>query len=649
MKHNPVFVICGQGNRYEPSNKKAEDGSHYIMKIYGNILHVDLTTGNHSYSSFPKDALHTFIGGRGFNVEYLYTHLPLKTDPLSPENMLIFSCGLLTGTRAPASARLHINALSPLTNLIGSSNIGGYAGAWLRSCDIQSLIVRGRAVKPVYIFLNKGTVEIRDAEFLKGLDAFETQETIQKDLKNDKLKILSIGPAGENLARFACIVSGRDHVAGRTGMGAVMGAKNLKAIAIARGPAKALKSRTPDSTQAIRRYVEKIKAAPDFKTFSQHGGAGYVKWADDMGVLATRNYRENRFEDADKIDGRLLKKNTVKSSGCYNCPIQCKAVLQFKKERGKVEKATRPEFEPMCNLGAKCGLNDLEAIVHLDNLCSSLGLDSTSAATAIAFAMDLFDRNILTLEETGNLDLSWGNKNSMEILIRQMAYGEKLGAILSQGVRQAANTIGKGSERYAIHVNGLELTAYHPSHIMGTALGYAISSRGGDYNNVYASLEYRWTREEAIKEFGADQALDIHDISGKGPLLKRAVLVNIVLDCLGICKVPALSLLATFDLEEEAALTAALIRRPILPKALFHVGQRIAAMERLFNLRHVPGKMGNNLPEELMDKENSMLTSENLQSMLKSYYEAMGWDDSGFPKPDTLKELGIDTTEPTPQ
>jgi aldehyde:ferredoxin oxidoreductase len=300
----------------------------------------------------------------------------------------------------------------------------------------------------------------------------------------------------------------------------------------------------------------------------------------------------------------------------------------------------------MCNLGAKCGLNDLEAIVQLDNLCSRLGLDSTSAATAIAFAMDLFDRKILTLEETGHLDLSWGNKNSMETLIRQMAYAEKFGAILSQGVRQAARTIGKGAGRYAAHVHGLELTAYHPGHIMGTALGYVVSSRGGDYNNVYASLEYRWSREEAIKEFGTDQALDIHDITGKGPLLKRAVLVNIVLDCLGICKVPALSLLAAFDLEEEALLTDALVGTNVSPEMLFRAGERIAAMEQLFNLRHTPEKVDVKLPRAFMDKENSMLTSQNLQKMLTAYYDAMGWDDTGYPKPETLKALDIDMLEP---
>jgi aldehyde:ferredoxin oxidoreductase len=233
----------------------------------------------------------------------------------------------------------------------------------------------------------------------------------------------------------------------------------------------------------------------------------------------------------------------------------------------------------------------------------------------------------------------------METLITQMAHGQKLGAVLSQGVRRAAGIIGKGAERYAAHVHGLELTAYHPSHIMGTALGYVVSSRGGDYNNVYASLEYRWSEEKATKEFGTGQALDIHGISGKGLLVKRAVLVNIVLDCLGICKVPALSLLATFDLEEEALLTTALTGKNVSPAMLFHSGERIGAMEQLFNLRHAPEKMDVKLPQLFMDKENSMLTRENLQQMLSTYYDVMGWDDEGNPKPETLKVLGIDMPE----
>jgi aldehyde:ferredoxin oxidoreductase len=619
------------------------------MKIYGNILRVDLTDRTHRLSPFPSSSLHTCIGGRGFNVDYLFRHLPLNTDPLSPDNVLLLSCGLLTGSRAPASSRLHINAVSPLTQLLGSANIGGHAGYWLRSCNIQSLIICGRASELVYLYVGEETVEIRNAGFLNGLDTFEAQESIRETTGNHQLKILAIGPAGENLARFACIVSGKDHAAGRTGMGAVMGAKNLKAIAIDKGSWKAGPQHSAAASKAVKHYAQKIKTAPDFAVFSRYGGAGYVKWADDMGILATRNYRDHHFEEVDRIDGRRLKEKIVKKSGCPNCPVQCKAMLAFNKNGTPEKSVMRPEFESLCNLGAKCGLADLEAIVHLDNLCSRLGLDTTSAATAVAFAMDLFDRNLLSSEQTGGLDLAWGNPHAMEALIRQMAYGERLGGILARGVRQAAAIIGNGADKYAAHINGLELTAYHPGYIMGTALGYLISSRGGDYNHVYASLEYRWSRKTAVRELGTDTALDIHDVSAKGLLLKRAVLVNTVLDCLGLCKVPALSLMAAFDLKEEALLAAALIQAPISPEMLFQTGERIAALEQLFNLRRGLKKMDQRFPRMFMESRCSMLTSANLERMLQSYYRAMGWDSLGSPELDTLAALGIDTAvSPSP-
>jgi aldehyde:ferredoxin oxidoreductase len=611
------------------------------MTYYGNILQVDLGRGKHTSVPLSDDTLHTSIGGRGYNVHYLFDHLGTGIDPLEPDNILLFTCGLLTGTKAPASSRLHINALSPLTGLMGSSNIGGHMGAWLRSNDIQSIIVRGRSPQPVYIYIAGGKVEIRDAHFLKDLDTIESQDRIKQELRDPHLKCLVIGPAGENLARFACIISGHDHAAGRTGMGTVMGSKNLKAIVVARRRKKQKREPSPGSKNAVKQYVEKIKASPDYKTFSRYGGAGYVKWADDMGIMGTRNYRESRFGDIDKIDGRRLEPYKVKSMGCYNCPVQCKAVLNFKKQMGSQEMAYRPEFEPMINIGAKCGLDDLKAIVLLDNLCTRLGLDSTSAATAMAFAMDLFERNLLTSKETGNLILSWGNAPVMETLLKQMARAEGFGAVLSQGVRKAAQIIGKDAERYAAHEKGLELTAYHPGSIMGTALGYAVSSRGGDYNNIYASLEYRWSKDKATREFGDQDSVDIHTPHGKGKLIRRAVLVNIVLDSLGVCKVPALSMLGTFDLKNEATLAGALMDTPITPEQLFAVSERIATMERLFNFRQTPGMLKDGLPAMFLDQPGSNLNPATLDYMLQDYYAAMGWDDKGRPKPETLNKYLI--------
>jgi len=616
------------------------------MGFLGNILEVDLSTGKSTLSPYPTELIWKLLGGRGFNVWSLYQSIPTGIDPLGPGNILIMSCGILTGTVAPASSRLHINALSPLTGLLGSSNVGGDFGAKLRSCGIQSLIIRGRAAKPVCLLIDGNKVEIVDARALWGLDTWKTDERIKTRLGNHKLSVLTIGPAGEKGTLFACIMADRYHAAGRTGMGTVMGSKNLKAVVIRGNKSSPKVTSYRKNGDLIKGYVQQIKRSSEFQFLSKYGGAGYIKWADDMGILATRNYRQNRFEEIDRLDGKLFENYVARSRGCYRCPVRCKAELQFADERFKDNRAARPEFEPMIALGSKCGLSDLETVVFLDNLCSKLGLDSISAGSAIAFAMDLYERAILTSEDTGGVALTWGNGEAMETLIRQIAYCEGIGAILSQGIRRAAEIIGRGSEQYAPHVKGLELTGYHPYEIMGTALAYAISNRGGDFNDIYASLEYRWSPEKAAKELGSSIATDIRAIHGKGPLVRRAMLVNIVLDCLGLCKVPALCLIGAFDLEGEAALISDLAGWKMDSELLFRIGERIANLERLFNYNHGGGKSDDRLPGMFFHREYTPGHKPSqpqlwIEPMKQAFYEAMGWDEHGWPKEEKLKDLGL--------
>ena len=366
------------------------------MNSVGRILDIDLSTGTWNFSPFLEDLIWKYIGGRGFNVQFLNANLPPDVNPLSPANILIFSCGLLTGTAAPTSARLHINARSPLTGLLGGSNVGGDFGAKLRACGIQSLIIREKSPEPVYLWIDGDTIEIRNAKSLWGLDTWQTQEQLQIRLGSKKLEVMTIGPGGENGTLFGCIMTDRDHSAGRTGMGTVMGSKNLKAIVVKEPKQKILFRANNNGHEEIKRYVWQIKNSPHYKEVKKHGGAGYVTWADDLGILATRNYTENRFEAADRIDGKNLEKNIVRSHGCFHCPVKCKADLEFHEGKFKGTRAVRPEFEPMLALGSKCGLSDLDTLVYLDNLCSRLGMDSISAGSVIAFAMDLFDRKILT-------------------------------------------------------------------------------------------------------------------------------------------------------------------------------------------------------------------------------------------------------------
>lgn len=616
------------------------------MAFYGKIIDINLSTRAWEALPWPRELTRQYLGGRGYNVQFLFHHLSAHVGPLNPESPLLFSCGLLTGTAAPSSARLHINARSPLTGILGSSNVGGGFGAALRSGGIQALIVRGKAPEPVYLWIDGETIEIRNAKSLWGLDTWQTQEHLENKFGSRKLKIMSIGPGAENGALFGCIMTDKDHAAGRTGMGTVMGSKNLKAIVIKANPKKSAISARSNGHEAIKRYIWQIKNSPHYKTFKKHGGAGYVKWADDLGIMGTRNFQSNTFESVEQIDGKKLTQNVARRRGCFRCPIQCKAELKLDAERFQGKMSFRPEFEPMLALGPKCGLSDLDTLVYLDNLCSRMGIDSISAGNSLAFAMDLFERKILTRRDTGGLDLSWGEGKSMEVLIRQMASGEGLGAILGQGVRRAAQIIGRGAGYHAAHVKGLEMSGYHPDNMMGTALGYAVASRGADFNDVYSAIEHKWLPDEESEEFGTPKASDLTSIHGKAQLVRRAMIVGTVVDSLGLCKVPTLSLISAYDLVAEAELATELTDERFAVADLFAAGERIVNTERLINLRCGVSAADDRLPDMFFDKQYNdgqepSKPSEWMEPMKKEFYRVMGWDDRGRPTAEKLAELGI--------
>jgi aldehyde:ferredoxin oxidoreductase len=616
------------------------------MNMLGQILDIDLTMETWKLSEYPEELAGKYLGGRGFNVRVLYDQLPTDVDPLGPENLLIFSCGLLTGTAAPSSARLHINALSPLTGILGSTNIGGDFGARLRSNGIQSVIVRGKAARPVYLWIDGDSIEIRNAKSLWGLDTWETQERLEAKFDGNKIEVLVIGPAGENGALFGCIMSDRDHAAGRTGMGTVMGSKNLKAIVVKKQRQKVPVFSNDKLNDAIQRYIGQIKNSPHYEGISKYGGAGYVKWANELGILATRNYRGNTFEAAERIDGKNLKDNIVRRRSCHRCPVHCKADLEFMRGKLKGMQAVRPEFEPMLALGSKCGLSDLDTLVFLENLCSRLGIDNISAGNAIAFAMDLFERGIISLEDTGGLDLTWGNGDAMESLIRQMAALEGFGRILAQGVRRASQLIGRGAAHYAPHVKGLELAGYHPNNIMGTALGYAVASRGADFNDVFATLEYKWLPDEGTEAPGASRTANLKSIHGKAELVKKSMIIVTILDSLGLCKVPAICLICAYDLVGEAALAAAITGWPVDASVLFIIGERIVTLERRFNLKHGASAADDRLPDMFFEKDYNAGQQPSkpqawMEPMVQKFYDVMGWDKQGHPTPEKLAELGI--------
>ncbi len=607
------------------------------------LLIVDLTQRRVHIKDLDQNLIPRFLGGRGLGVWLAHELIGPKCDPLGPENVLILSTGLLAATGAPCSSRLHLNALSPLTGLMGSSNAGGHAATALAAQGFLSVLIKGRAERPVHLIIEKDRVQIAAADHLWGLDAWQTQERLAAELGGSKLRSLTIGPAGENQVPLACVLAGRDHVAGRTGLGAVMGSKNLKAVALRARGAKPKMS--PAARSLADDYLRRLKTSPLYETVAADGQAAFVAWCHEMGMLATRNYRDVQFEAAEKISGEQMRPHLTGRSTCPGCPIHCKAEVNLDREASPGLSGPRPEFESLVALGSKCGLDDLKALINLNNLCARLGLDTMSAGSSLAFAMDLFAQGIISDKDAGGLDLRWGNAAAMERLLKQMALNEGLGAILAQGVRRAAGIIGRGAAEHAFHVKGLELAAYDPRGAKGTALGYAVSGRGGDFAHVFDNIEYRWSPQKAAQELGHAAAAERLREEGKAASVRRALIVSAVLDSLGLCKVPALSLMSGFDLKDEAAFTAALAGLKLNPSDLLLVGERIINLERIFNLGHSNGLLKDELPAKFLTQPAPQGPAAGqtvaLKPMLEEFYGLMGWDEAGRPREDKLWELGL--------
>lgn len=619
------------------------------MSNYGNIFEIDLTQGKITSHEFTEAMAREHLGGFGFNVATLYKEVPKGTDPLGPDNILVMSPGLLTGTAVPCSSRLHICSRSPQSGLMGSSNVGGFFGARVYALNIRSIIIRGQSPKPVTLHFSKNGPQLLDAENIWGKDSRESDEILREQIGDPRLETLVIGPAGENLLPCSCIMAGWDHAAGRNGMGAVMGAKKLKAVTIE--TVKRKHDLTPEKKGLVKNYIKEIKERiPErYRDFSQLGSAGDILELNEMGLMGTRNYREMQIDNVEQIDGRHLKSYVKKKTSCHKCPVHCKAEIKISAGRHSGFLGGRPEYETIIDLGPLCGLTDPDELLYLSNLCNILGMDTISTGSIIAFAMDLYDRKIITKTDTNGLALNWGDAKAMETIMFQMARREGFGDVLANGVKKAAEIIGKGAEKYAYHVKGVEMYGGDPRGLSGTALSYAVSLRGGDFTSVYPIPEFRYSPERAEKEFGSRKAVDFRATEGKGAMVRFCMMVSSIVDSIGICKVAILSVANHFDLEMEAQMVKAFVGFDLTPEDFFRIGERIVNMEKMFNLRHGATKAMDTLPDkftkEIVSEGPSKGTFANLEPMVDDFYTNMRWDKYGIPLPETLKKFDLDYKE----
>jgi aldehyde:ferredoxin oxidoreductase len=610
----------------------------------GKFVTVDLSTREIIQSELRDTEVRKFLGGRGVNISLLSKNIGPDSDPLGPGNVLVLSCGLLTGTDAPASARLHVSAHSPLTGIMGSSNVGGHFGAALRKAGVDTLLIRGRARHPSMLWVDGENVALHDAEHLWGLETRPTSEKLQAEFGRTA-RFMVIGPGGENQVPYACVMTGTRHAAGRTGMGAVMGSKNLKAIGVRGGTWRQEKNEA--TRQAVREYQQRIMTAPRYETYARFSNSAYAVWSNEMGMMGTRNYQHVQFSGAADIDGTRLIDYVTRPRACSRCPVHCKAEIEIRDGPYAGTRGERPDIDPIVGLGARCGLDDPEALLYLYNLGGDLGIDVISTAGVLAFGMELYERGIISQEDTEGIELSWGNARAMEAMMKRIARREGFGDVLAEGVRRAADIIGRGASAYAYHVKGLELAGYDPRGAMGTALGYAVSTRGGDFANVYCVPEFRWEPEQGKAWFGTEKSVDRLSVEGKGQLVRRSMIVAAVLDALGLCKVPVLSVVGDFSLEHEAELVSALTGWDVTAEELAVAGERVINAEKLFNLRQGAGRKDDDLPdrfteERVGDSGPTFGMTVDIQKMVKGFYAAMGWDEEGVPEPEKLKELDLE-------
>ena len=445
----------------------------------GTILKVDLTGGTIQRAALTEDLAYQYLGQAGINARILYDLAGPETDPFGPDAPLIFGVGPLAGTLAPCSGRFSVTFKSPLTGIFGDSNCGGHWGSELKMAGYDHIVITGRSEYPVYLWIDNDKVEIRDARALWGQDTWVTEDLVKQDVGERTAQVVCIGPAGENLVRFAAIICNLARAAARCGPGAVMGSKNLKAIAV-RGDRGIRVADKTGFKQAVDEAVQAILSDPLYDSAKTYGTLAITGMAQALGFLPTRNFQQSTFGGADKLRGEVfLERYGTKHKGCYNCPVACSRYYNITEGPYASTHGEGPEYESVTALGAKCGNDNFDAILHANTLCNQLGLDTISTGNVIAWAMECSEKGILTQAQLGGTDLHFGNDFALIELIKKIAARDGIGDILAEGSLKASQRM--GGTNFVVHGKGLDYPAVDIRGTKGMALSFAVSPRGGDH------------------------------------------------------------------------------------------------------------------------------------------------------------------------
>jgi len=616
----------------------------------GRILRVNLSRGRWTTEE-PADSFYRrYFGGECFVGYFLLKEVPAGADPLGPENKLIFAAGPLTGVPVGGCGRHSVGGKSPLTGGFGEAEAGGYWGAELKMAGFDAIIVEGKAEEPVYLFVRDGQVEVRDARHLWGLKTLECEQAIRGELGDSGIKVAQIGPAGENQVRFACISNDLDAFAGRTGMGAVMGSKNLKAIAC-RG-CRRLSLAEPEAVKEIGRWIrDNVPVAT--QALQEFGTSRVIPGLNQAGGLPTRNFQLGYLDGADKISGQTMKDTIlVKKRSCFACPVHCKREVKVDEPYAVDPRYGGPEYETIAAIGSNCGLDNLEIIAKGNELTAAYGVDSISCGGVIGFAMECFERGLLTRRDTGGLDLRFGNGPAMLHMIEQISRREGLGALLAEGVARAAREIGAGAEELALHVKGMEMAMHEPRWKQGLGVGYAVSPTGPDHvHNMHDSnFAKQGPLLQEMEALGITEPLPVDDLS---PAKMRLLMANNMwihfLNSAVCCFF--VMFYGLVGLERLSRLVNAVTGWETSVSELMQVGERAANLAQCFNLREGFTSADDTLPQRFFTPQASgplqgvAPDADTFHKAVATYYEMMGWP-QGVPSAGKLGELGIEWVAP---
>ncbi len=596
----------------------------------GHILRVDLSSGKILREKTDPGYMLEVIGGRGLNSRRLYDELKRDIDPLSEENMLLIGVGPVTGSLFSTSAYMTISGKSPMTGILGDSAAGGFFGPEIKYAGYDQLIFTGKSESLSYVYICDDHVEIRDASHLKGKDIFQTTSIIRKEFNDNNVQIAAIGPAGENLVRYSIVACNNSRVCGRTGMGCLFGSKNLKAVVV-KGTGM-VSMADPLKFMELSKIIDKrIVTHPEFQDRHDLGSTLLMKALNGLGILPVNHFQKGMASYVDKISGQTLaKKYKTKNKGCFNCNINCSRYYVTKEVEGE-----GPEYETLCSFSSRLGSQNLEFALKMNHYLNRMGLDSLSTGETIGWAMECVEKGIFNKNDFDGLDFTWGNIETIEKILGLIINQEGVGADFAKGTRYLANKMGKGSEKYALHVKGLDIICGDPRGIKAFGLTYAIASRGADHLRAEPFFELTNRFEEAEKRFGTRDAADRLSDNGKAILVEYTERQALLTDCLTMCKNVGLSMdVLDFELASDLlrAGTSLKFTEDVVNKAL----RKTIDNDRLMNIDFGITSKDDTLPHRFIHEPLLEGASKNqvvpVQNMVKDYYKIKGWDKNGVPQ-----------------